>query len=373
MLHRAGNAIAAVVGRVGRGLRSPGPERDDLLLGAKSVGAATSAWILARHLLPAPVTTFAPFTVLVVLQATVYRSVRECARYLMAMAAGAVLAAGLAALAGIHWWAFASLVLLGLAVGRFRPFGGQGAQVAVVGLFAFSAGGGRLAYIGHLTASVAIGAACGIGAHLLLAPARHTRRHQASVAAVGREVSADMRLLADASVTGDGDVDAVKHLRGEWRRLASTCDRLHGEVDAETENSLLNPRRTVDPRDEAMPRAREALTIIQRSLDHLQSMTRTLEYALADGHIQSVPPSFRSEYAAFLHRVSDVLEEIGQAERTDARRLEEHFAVTGDQLRHLQQPQVAQDAPTIQGTLLTDAARLIADVRSHLHIIAVSA
>ncbi|MGW2304392.1 FUSC family protein [Streptomyces sp. NPDC001809] len=368
-----GKRAAAGVRRVGRGLRSPGPERDDLVLGVKSVGAATVAWTLARHLLPATVTTFAPITVLVVLQATVYRSLRECARYLMAMAAGAVLAATLAAWAGIHWWAFGFLVLLGMVVGRFRPFGAQGTQVAVVGLFAFSTGEGDIDYIGHLTASVAIGALCGVGAHLLIAPARHTRRHQEAVAAVCHEISAHVRSLADASGTGDGDVEVVGRLRARWRRLASECDRLHGEVDVETENSRLNPRHTVDPGRQAMPRAREALTIAQRSLDHLQSITRTLEYALADGHIHAMSPSFRTEYAAFLGRVADVLEETGQAGRTDPGRLDEHFSRVGDHLRRLQRPQVASVAPTIQGTLLTDAARLIADVRSHLHVVAARA
>ncbi|MFJ5136005.1 aromatic acid exporter family protein [Streptomyces sp. NPDC088707] len=376
MLHRVGDAVAAAVGHVGRGLRAPGPERDDLVLGAKSVGAATVAWVLARHLLPATVTTFAPFTVLVVLQATVYRSVRECAQYLMAMAAGAVLAAALAAWAGIHWWVFTLLVLLGLAVGRFRPFGSQGAQVAVVGLFAFSAGGGRIDYIGHLTASVAVGAACGIGAHLLLAPARHTRRHQEAVAGLCRRVSADTRLLADASATGEGDADAVRRLRAGWRRLASECERLHGEVDAETENSRLNPRRTADTRQEAMPRAREALTIAQRFLDHLQSVTRTLDHAVSDGHVEALLPPFRSEYAGFLNRAADVLEEIGRVERTDLRRLDDHFARADehlDRLRPLQGPQAVPAAPTLQGTLLTDAARLMADMRSHLHAIAARA
>ncbi|WP_435972332.1 aromatic acid exporter family protein [Streptomyces sp. Qhu_M48] len=373
MLHSAWNTVDAAVRRVGRGFRVPGPERDGLVLGAKSVGAATLAWMLARHLLPAAVTTFAPFTVLVVLQATVYRSVRECARYLMAMAAGAVLAAALAAWAGIHWWAFAILVLLGLTVGRLRPFGGQGAQVAVVGLFAFSAGAGRLDYIGHLTASVGIGAVCGLGTHFLLAPARHTRRHQKAVAAVCREISVGTRALAEASATGGGDADAVRRLRAGWRRPASECDRLHGEVDAETENSRLNPRHTVDPRHEAMPRAREALTIAQRALDHLQSITRTLDYALTDGHVEAVSPEFRSEYAALLNRAADVLEEIGRAEPTDRRRLEEDLDHADDHLRRiqpLQRPSAVPAAPTLQGTLLTDAARLMADIRSHLHVIA---
>ncbi|MFF3214449.1 hypothetical protein ACFYYB_27820 [Streptomyces sp. NPDC002886] len=48
--------------------------------------------------------TFAPFTALVALQATVYRSVHDCVQYLAAMAAGAALAGSLAAAAEIHGW-----------------------------------------------------------------------------------------------------------------------------------------------------------------------------------------------------------------------------------------------------------------------------
>ncbi|OKI41746.1 hypothetical protein A6A28_24450 [Streptomyces sp. CB03578] len=102
---------AAIAGRtdyVLRAVRGPGSERDDLSLGAKSVAAAMAAWVIARYLLPPTVSTFAPLTALVALQATVYRSVRDCVQYLVAMAAGAALAASLAAVAGIHGWTFGS-------------------------------------------------------------------------------------------------------------------------------------------------------------------------------------------------------------------------------------------------------------------------
>ncbi|WP_329403049.1 hypothetical protein OG523_02060 [Streptomyces virginiae] len=52
-----------------------------------------AAWVLARYLLPPPVSTFAPFIALVALQVTVYRSVRDCLQYVPALAAGATLAA----------------------------------------------------------------------------------------------------------------------------------------------------------------------------------------------------------------------------------------------------------------------------------------
>ncbi|MFJ5811299.1 aromatic acid exporter family protein [Streptomyces sp. NPDC093093] len=116
-----------------RAVGGSGRERDALLLGAKTVIAAMIAWVLARYLLPPTVSTFAPFTALVALQATVYRSVRDSAQYLVAMAAGAALAATLAAVLGVHGWTFGLLTLIALCVGRIRRFGHQGTQVAIVG------------------------------------------------------------------------------------------------------------------------------------------------------------------------------------------------------------------------------------------------
>ncbi|MGW7194010.1 aromatic acid exporter family protein, partial [Streptomyces sp. NPDC054838] len=181
----AGRTYAAAreaAGYVRRSVKSPGTERDELLRQAKTVVAAMAAWALAHRLLPPTVTTFAPFTAIVALQATLYRSVRECVRYLGAMVLGAALAAGLAAALGIHAWSFGLLALLALVVGRARHLGSQGLQVAVVGFFAFTAGHGRIDYIGHLAGSVSLGALCGLSAHLLLAPARHVRHRQQAVA-----------------------------------------------------------------------------------------------------------------------------------------------------------------------------------------------
>ncbi|MEC4572578.1 aromatic acid exporter family protein [Streptomyces virginiae] len=376
-LGRARDAVAAAAASTIRGVREPGPERDELLLGAKSVGAAVVAWVVARHLLPVAVATFAPLTALLALQVTVYRSVRDCVQYGLAVAAGAALAAALAAGAGIHWWSFALLGLLAVGVGRFRPFGGQGSQVAAVGFFAFSSGGGRIDYIGHLAASVLIGAVCGLGAHFLLAPARHTRRRQEAAESICFELSGRMRDLADAFEMREPALEEVRRMRADWRRLATDCDRLHGMVDTEAENAKLNPRSPQVAVPYALPRTRETLTIAQRCLDHLRSITRTLEYALADGHYEALRPAFRSGYGTLLNSAAAVVEEIGQAAATDNGRLQELLGQASGRLGELRplmltgtEAESEPLAPTIQGTLLTDASRLVTDIRSNLDAVA---
>ncbi|MEV6575888.1 aromatic acid exporter family protein [Streptomyces sp. NPDC051577] len=357
-----------IAGRVRRGVRYQGSERDDLVLGAKTVVAAMGAWMLARHFLPTAVATFAPFTALVALQATVYRSVRHCAQYLIAMTVGAALAASLAAVAGIHGWTFGLLTLAALALGRVRRLGEHGTQVAIVGFFAFSSGQGRIDYIGHLVASVVIGALCGLSAHLVLAPARHTRHRQEAVADLYESVHRRVAVLADTIESENPDAARVEQLRRDWRRLSADADRIRHSIDAEKENGRLNPRRSIAGASQALPRAQEAVDVAQRGLDHVRSISRSIHYAVDNGELSPVPAEFRSAYASLLRTASTALEHIGRTARTEPGVLGEILDRTAAELDRAQKealnsPDIRPAVFALQGTLLTDAGRLVAELR----------
>ncbi|MFF3728404.1 aromatic acid exporter family protein [Streptomyces erythrochromogenes] len=355
-----------------RAVQGAGSERDALLLGAKSVVAAMVAWVLARYLLPSTVSTFAPFTALVALQATVYRSLRDCIQYLLAMAAGAAIAASLAATAGIHGWTFGLLTLLALWVGRIERFGQQGTQVAIVAFFAFSSGQGRIDYIGHLAASVALGALCGLAAHLVLAPARHVHHRQQAVADLFSAMSRRLETLATLLNGEDSDTEHLRHWRRDWRNLAADCDRIRNTIDAEMENNRLHPRRSRNVRDTAdtvLPRARDAVTVAERAMDHLRSLTRTLDYAQDSGDISNLPVPFRTASSSLLRQSANAMQEIGQTSLTDSallRGLIEEATTDLHRVEH-QERATADASPTVhtlQGTLLTDIGRLLAELRT---------
>ncbi|MFD3542632.1 aromatic acid exporter family protein [Streptomyces sp. NPDC058662] len=363
------SAAADRAGYLRRAVRSEGRERDDLILGAKTVVAAMTAWTLARYLLPPAVSTFAPFAALLALQSTVYRSVRECAQYALAMAAGATLAATLAAVAGIHGWTFGILTLSALVVGRIQRFGEQGTQVAVVGFFAFSSGQGEIDYVGHLVASVGIGALCGLAAHLVLAPARHTVHRQQAVAELYTTMGRRLDGLAGTLEASDPDRDHTSHWRRDGRLLASECERLRHGIETEIENGRLNPRRSIDGAERALPRAREAVAVAERSTDHLRSMTRTLDHALAGRELDGLSPAFRTGLGSVLRAAARAMREIGRPTRTDPGRLDELIDAAAEELDKVQRADRAAaaaspDVHAVQGTLLTDAGRLLADLRS---------
>ncbi len=366
---RIWSAVTERAGYLRRAVRGAGGERDEVLLVAKTVVAAMAAWVLARHLLPPAVSTFAPFTALVALQATVYRSVRDCLQYVVAVAAGATLAATLAAVAGIHGWTFGLLTLIALCIGRVRRFGQQGIQVAIVGFFAFSSGQGQIDYIGHLIASVGIGALCGLAAHIILAPARHTGHRQQAVTDLYTTMAQRLDDLAVTLEASDPDRDHLRQWRRDWRSLSEECERIRHSIEAEIENGRLNPRRTLSGSGEALPRAREAITVAERSMDHLRSMTRTLDYALDSGELGNLPASFRPRFSAVLRAVATVLEEIGKTAQVSPNVLDAKTDRAAAELDLVQRqerttPEASPAVHALQGTLLTDAGRLLADLRS---------
>ncbi|MEU8461663.1 aromatic acid exporter family protein [Streptomyces sp. NPDC029003] len=365
---RARTVAAERAGYLRRALRGTGSERDALVLGVKSVLAAVGAWTLARYLLPPAVSTFAPFTALVTLQATVYRSVRDCVQYLVAMTVGALLAASLAAVAGIHAWTFALLTLIALCVGRIRRFGRQGTQVAVVGFFAFSSGAGRIDYIGYLAASVAIGALCGLGAHLILAPARHTDHRQQAVADLFTETGRLADNLAGAFDSEQPDLERVRRWRSDGRELAARCHDVRHGIEAEIENGRLNPRRSIAGAAEVLPRARETVTVAERALDHLRSMTRALDHALADGETEHLPTPFQKGLASVLRTAATALRETGRASPDEDGPLGELIDGGGAELERVRRQagataEAPASVPVLQGALLNDAGRLLADLR----------
>ncbi|MER5730769.1 hypothetical protein ABT084_20965 [Streptomyces sp. NPDC002138] len=104
-------------------------------------------------------------------------------------------------------------------------------------------------------------------------------------------------------------------------------------------------------------------------MDHLRSMTRTLDYALDSGELGSLPAPFRPRFSTVLRAVAKAMKEIGQASHTDPHLLDAKIDEAAGELDQVQQeeratPETSPAAHALQGTLLTDAGRLLADLRS---------
>lgn len=164
---------AASQGRLARVRRwfgragSDGHERHTLALIGKSTLAAAVSWVIARDVMAAQSPAFAPFSAVLIMQVTVYQSLVQALRYVGAVAVGVGLQGVLGLLAGPHLLTFVLVTLAALAIGRWRPLGSQGSQVATAAFFAFStyvsatSDAQRWSQLGQIIVLVLIG--CGIG------------------------------------------------------------------------------------------------------------------------------------------------------------------------------------------------------------------
>ncbi|MEJ8645675.1 hypothetical protein WKI68_39635 [Streptomyces sp. MS1.HAVA.3] len=103
-------------------------------------------------------------------------------------------------------------------------------------------------------------------------------------------------------------------------------------------------------------------------MDHLRSLTRTLDYALDSGEIKNLPVSFRTASSSLLRRAATAMQEIGQTSLTDSGHLDDVIDDATAELDRVEQQEraAAEAAPavhTLQGTLLTDIGRLLAELR----------
>ncbi|MFD3676419.1 hypothetical protein [Streptomyces sp. NPDC058613] len=86
------------------------------------------------------------------------------------------------------------------------------------------------------------------------------------------------------------------------------------------------------------------------------------------GEIENLPASFRTASSTLLRSAATAIQEIDQTSLTDSGQLDGLIADTAEELDRVeQQERAAAAAPavrTLQGTLLTDIGRFLAELRS---------
>ncbi|WP_329042191.1 aromatic acid exporter family protein [Streptomyces sp. NBC_00178] len=90
-----------------RAVTGGGEERNTLLVIGKSTFAATLSWAIAADVLDAHSPAFAPFSAVLIMQVTVYRSLVQSLRYVAAVVAGVMVQAALGLFAGPELLTFA--------------------------------------------------------------------------------------------------------------------------------------------------------------------------------------------------------------------------------------------------------------------------
>jgi hypothetical protein len=359
---------------------------------------ATFAYLLA---LAIPFGTdrpvLAPLTALLVLQASLYQTIRSAAKKVLSVTVGVVGAVVVAEFVAFSWWQLAVVIGGALVVGRILRLGDDLLEVPISAMLIFSSVGPHAAATGRIVDTLA-GAAAGLVGGLVFVGKPQVQPASSAVGRLAGQVSGLMDKMAqdlvaepaDGVVRVDDLADDARQWLGQNRKLRDEIDQVDDTVREAAESTRLNPRALVAPADTAQ--ATEAAVALRGGLEALEHATLTLR-----GLTRSVLDSAETASAASPVRdqltreqLASILAKLGEAIRTYGRlvqadpvgdeSLEEELAAEFDEATELQEELAALLKPQLgdggepsewplRGELLTHVDRL----RSGLSVEAVDA
>jgi uncharacterized membrane protein YccC len=97
----------------------------------RSTAASVISYVVAVWLLPHPAPLTAPLTALLVVQVTLYSTLKTGINRVNAVVAGVLIATGFSSLVGLSWWSLGLIILTSLLIGRFVRAGEFEIEVAI--------------------------------------------------------------------------------------------------------------------------------------------------------------------------------------------------------------------------------------------------
>ncbi|PAZ10207.1 hypothetical protein CLM62_42960 [Streptomyces sp. SA15] len=308
---------ADYVGRATRAaLRGPGRERDLVVQSLKAAAAALLAWFVASDWLGDPLALMAPWVAVVLVQATVYSSLRQAAQQFAAICAGTLLASAAQGLTGDTLGALALSVPVLMLLANWPRFGDQGIYAATTALFTLTSGTVSASAVGHRVSQAALGAVIGVAVNALILPPIHLRDVRENLAALAGEAGDVLHGVADDLREDEWDAQSAAGWSSASARLERRLDALRSARGWSRESLRLTagPLRAVSRATSAVP-SEEEDERWSRITGHIRALTRTLAVA-ADADRTPSPPDGQA-----LRSYGELLEWIGDACHAESRRL----------------------------------------------------
>ncbi|WP_244905253.1 FUSC family protein [Streptomyces agglomeratus] len=360
---------ASAIGRSARrAAAGPGPERDVVTQSLKAAGAAAAAWALTGWWWNAPMALMAPWTAVVLVQSTVYRSLRSGVQQLVVIAIGTVLAAGAANLTGNTMTAMVLVLPVAVLLGNYARFGEHGLYAPTTALFVLAYGSYSGLDVLHRLFESAVGAVIGIAVNALILPPVHLRSVRDFLRRLPAESAEVLHVVADG-LREDHGREQAEAWHDRARRLAAVLSDLRDARLWTRESYRLNPGHRLRRTGPALPSS-EWDRAWERIVDPLVTLTRTLASTVGDEPgLRPVPGAALGELSGLLRAAGDVcaadraiLEGQGRrVKRERALALESAWAAHG----RLKTKMLEQDSETA-----TSLGGLVAESQQLLHALA---
>ncbi|MFI1925432.1 aromatic acid exporter family protein [Streptomyces sp. NPDC020377] len=368
VVRRWAGSVVAAVRRAGEG---PGRERDLAVQAGKAALAAWLAWAVVGWWLEAPMAFVAPWVAVVLVEATVYRSVAHGLQQLAAIAVGTAVATAGALLLGSTMAAMALVLPAVLLLGQWQRLGSQGVYAATGALFVLTGGQVSVVSSAARIAEAVFGAVVGVAVNVLIRPPVYLRDARAALEDAAREAQEILDAVADGLTDGEWDGQAAGSRHERALRLGRLVDQARSAIGWSRESMRGNPRgRRIRLLSSSGKAYDDALVVLDHVAVHTVGVTRTVWEIAERGEGARPPAGITHAYADFLRHTARAVRLYGRtrfapggSDDRAAERLREaveELHRTLDAFRR-QLPGAVPDDPdalVTYGTLLAQAHRL---------------
>ncbi|MDQ1128842.1 aromatic acid exporter family protein [Microbacterium sp. SORGH_AS_0888] len=250
------------------------PKRSSLLQVVKSAVATVAAWLVAGWVVQGPVPVFAAIAALLVVQPSLNQSFARAIERSVGVIAGVVVASLLGIAFGNGTWVILTAAAAGLLLAwaaRMTP--GTANQMAISGILVLALGPATPGYALDRVLETLLGAAIGFVVNVALVPPVAVAPARAAVTALGDELAASFRRLADGLETPRSRAD-LEELMLHARLLRPMRDKAAAALETAQESLTLNPRGGTHRADLAAQQ--RLLELYTPMITQLIGMTRTV-------------------------------------------------------------------------------------------------
>ena len=304
--------------------------RPSLLYISRLTTTATFAYLLAL-VIPAGTSrpVLAPLTALLVLQASLYQTIRSALRKVLSVTLGVLVAVGVAEFIGFSWWQLALVIAAALSIGRALRLGDDLLEVPISAMLIFSSVGPHAAATGRMVDTL-VGAAAGLAGGLIFAGRPRVQPARSAVGRLAGQVAGLLDRMASDLADDEQEGTALEgtgnDLTGEaaqWlaqaRTLRDEIERVDDTLREAVESAKLNPRALVTPVGTAQ--ATETTVALRGGLEALEHAALTLRglarSVLDSAGIATKESPVRDRCTRV--RLASVLAKLGEAIRTYGR------------------------------------------------------
>ena len=279
---------------------------------------AVVAFVLALKLLPyGPRPLLAPLTALLVVQYSIYQTLRAGILRVCAVTLGVLVAVLAAGTIGFSWWALGLTILTALTIGHLLRLRDHLLEVPISAMLIFALGTASGSGAVDRVLETLIGAATGLAATLLV-PSVRVRPAEEAVQDIAERLRELLEEIADG-LHGDPVRDQAAHWQERAERLAHEIGDRDRELGAAEESVRLNPRTRARRLIDAGVALRDAMETLEHLTLSLRGLTRSLaddERLGAHGRLLT-DPSLRRALGDALAAVASAISAYGRLSRSD--------------------------------------------------------